>query len=157
MKTIKSNMYRKILGDFGELFILYWLSKRNHEPVLIDYTGIDILSLNKSTGKSWGISVKSRIRAENKEKSSINVPAKQILLIKEACKSFNCEGFFGCVIDKEKSREIDIYIIPFEKTLEINNYNQKRLYIKFNDNYINLYKELKNSIIIQMKYNEIIK
>ncbi len=82
-------MYRKILGDFGELFILYWLSKRNHEPVLIDYTGIDILSLNKNTGKSWGISVKSRIRAENKEKSSINVRAKQIPLIKEACKFIN--------------------------------------------------------------------
>ena len=155
MKTIKSARHSKILGDFGELFIMYWLSKRNHEPVLVDYIGIDVISYDKSNGKRLGISVKSRTRVGDTEEGNIKVTSKQVQLVKEACNYFDCEPFFGCVIDKEKSQAMDIYLIPFEDVLRINEYSGKYLYIRFTDDYINQYKRIKDVIIINMNYEEI--
>ena len=37
----------KIVGDFGEYFVMYWLSKRNFEPIYVDYIGIDVIAWNK--------------------------------------------------------------------------------------------------------------
>ena len=87
MKTIKSTRHSKILGDFGELFIMYWLSKRNHEPIWVDYIGIDVISYNKSNERRLGISVKSRTRVGDTEEANIRVSSKQVQLVKDACNS----------------------------------------------------------------------
>ena len=47
IEVVRSSRYKKILGDFGEHILMYWLSKRNFEPVLVDFTGIDIIAYNK--------------------------------------------------------------------------------------------------------------
>ncbi len=48
MEKIRSERHNKISGDFGEHFICYWLSKRNFQPVIINYTGIDIVAYNNN-------------------------------------------------------------------------------------------------------------
>ena len=85
----------------------------------------------------------------------MNIPAGQIKRIHQACKYFDChKAFFGCVVDREESKRIDIYIIPLKETLEINNYIQGRLHLKFSDQYTNLYKKLDNALIIHINYQE---
>lgn len=153
---IKSKRHSKIVGDFGESIIMYWLSKRNFEPVLVDYIGIDIIAYNKGNANRLGISVKSRTRTPGSEKDSLTVNSKQIPLIRQACEYFSCKPYFGCVIDKEQEMSIEIYLITLKDILMINNYNEgdKRLSIKFTDEYLKEYQKVANSYIIRLRYDE---
>ena len=156
-KLSKSDRHSKILGDFGESFVMYWLSKRNYEPILVDYTGIDIIAYNKSQERRIGISVKSRTRKADTEEDTINVSAKQIPLILKACRYFNCDPYFGCVIDKDEEEKIGIFIIPFQDVLSLNNFktDDKRLYIRFSDEYVKKYERTAYSYVINMNYKEL--
>ncbi len=155
----KSKRHSKILGDFGEMIIMYWLSKRNYEPVLVDYTGIDIVSYSKSKDERIGVSVKSRTRKKGTEEEKITVPSKNVPKIKHACNYFDCKPYFGCVIDKNFPQIINIYLIPLKDILKINEFEEekKSLYIRFKDDNVKQYKELKESFIINMNYEEIVK
>lgn len=156
IEVVRSSRYKKILGDFGERILMYWLSKRNFEPVLVDFTGIDIIAYNKEKKKRIGISVKSRIRLEGDAEERMNVKSKQVQSMKQACEYFDCDPYFGCVVDAEENKAINIYLVPYEDLLRINEYdaNKNYLYIKFTSKYIKLYEELKNSYIIKLNYNE---
>ncbi len=101
--------------------------------------------------------MKSRTRVKGTEKNTINVNSKKIPLIREACKYFNCTPYFGCLIDKDNENSMEIYIIFLEDILRINNYKEddKKLYIRFNDESIEKYEKVDNFFIIRSKYDEI--
>jgi Holliday junction resolvase-like predicted endonuclease len=75
MKINKSTRHSKIAGDFGEMLVLYWLSKYGFECAKVDHTGIDIIARNPHSKEVMGISVKSRTRNAGKEKDVVNLLA----------------------------------------------------------------------------------
>ena len=156
MEKIRSERHSKISGDFGEHFVCYWLSKRNFQPVIIDYTGIDIVAFNNNLHERWGISVKTRTRTKDKnQQEAINISLRELPLILQACKFFDAKPFFGIVSDAEIQNQIYIHIISFEEMKRINNYEEgKNLYIKLTEKYIEQYETTKKSINIKIKYEE---
>ncbi len=156
MERIRSERHNKISGDFGEHFVCYWLSKRNFQPVIIDYTGIDIVAYSNNLGERWGISVKTRTRTDKKNQlESFTIRLRELPLISQACKFFNAKPYFGIVSDGDIQNQICIYIISLEDMKRINNYEEgKNLYIKLSEKYINQYETTKNSINIKIKYEE---
>jgi len=58
----KSSRHSKIVGDFAESLILYWLSKSGYECARVDHTGIDIIAADKARQTRFGISVQGRSR-----------------------------------------------------------------------------------------------
>lgn len=157
MELRKSERHSKILGDFGEILTMYWLSKRNFEPVHVDYTGIDIIAYDNKLKNRLGISVKSRTRTEGKEQDSISVDSTQIPKIYYACKCYDCLPYFACLIDKDAENSMEIYLIPLADALKINEYKEgdTKLYIRFKEEQVEKYKKLKNSIVIKFNYEEI--
>ncbi len=136
--------------------LMYWLSKRNYEPALVDYVGIDIVSYDKFKDERIGISVKSRTRKEGTETENISMKANQIPKIRKACDYFDCKPYFGCVIDKNAPQNISIFLLPLEDVLAINHFKDgnTRLYIRFTEEYIKEYRQLPESFIIEMDYKE---
>jgi len=96
---LKSSRHAKTTGDFGEILILYWLSKYGFECALIDHTGIDIIARNPSTGELMGISVKSRCRSMGAEETYITVPNENFDKMCAACDAFGCIPYFAFVVD----------------------------------------------------------
>ena len=94
MKINKSTRHAKITGDFGEAFVLYWLSKYGFECALVDHTGIDIIARNPHTQEVMGISVKSRSRNEGTENDSISIPNDNFAKAEAACAAFGCVPYF---------------------------------------------------------------
>ena len=156
MEKTRSERHNRISGDFGEHFVCYWLSKRNFQPVIIDYTGIDIIAYNNSLDKRWGISVKTRTRTKEKnQQEEININQRELPLILQACKFFDAIPYFGIVSDGDIQNQIFIHIISFEEMKRINNFEEgKNLYIKLTEKYIKQYETTKNSLNIKIKYEE---
>ena len=77
LKIIKSSRHHKITGNFGEHFVLYWLSKYGFECAHVDHVGIDLIAKNPHTNERMGISVKTRSRAEGTEKTSVRLGEKK--------------------------------------------------------------------------------
>ena len=158
MEKIKSKRHSKIVGDFGEHLVCYWLSKRNFQPVIVDYIGIDIVAYNNNSKERLGISVKSRTRQKTQsQKSEFLLKTKQFPLIYEACKFFDAKPYFGIVVDQDVFQRIEIYIIPFENILNINKFKEgnKSLSIRVSEEYTKQYENVKNSIVIKMNYEEL--
>ena len=95
----KSSRHSKIIGDFGEALILYWLSKDGFECSIVDHTGIDLIARNPHTTKLMGISVKSRSRNCGKERTSLRIDMSHFEKVEAACEAFECEPHMGIVID----------------------------------------------------------
>lgn len=51
----KSSRHSKIVGDFAEGLVLYWLSKYGYECARIDHTGIDLIARSPNEPKVLGI------------------------------------------------------------------------------------------------------
>ncbi len=156
MEKIRSERHNKISGDFGEHFVCYWLSKRNFQPVLIDYTGIDIVAYNNNLEERWGISVKTRTRTSDKnQQEAVTIRLRELPLILQACEFFNAKPYFGIVSDGDIQNQISIHIISLEDMKRINNYEVgKNLYIKLSETYIKQYETIKNSINLKIIYEE---
>jgi Holliday junction resolvase-like predicted endonuclease len=101
----KSKMHSKITGEFGEHFILYWLSKRGFECVRVDHTGIDLIAKDPKDGRLLGISVKSRSRYSGTEGGNVNIPLGDLKKASDACDTFGCTPFFAIVVDAPKKVE----------------------------------------------------
>ena len=95
----KSTRHSKITGDFGEVLVLYWLSKHGYECARIDHTGIDIIAREPRTQKVLGISVKSRSRAPGPEGDYLSIPKENFAKVEQACRAFRCVPYFALVID----------------------------------------------------------
>ena len=159
MELDKSLRHNKIAGDFGEYFVMYWLSKRGYEIILVDYVGIDLIATNKHTNISYGISVKTRTRPTiEKANKPFMIETQQVELIKTACINFKCKPAFGIVCDKDKNGEIEFWLLPYLKTLEINNYNPpQRLSVKMTEKYTLEYRKISLFHLILKKEIEEIK
>jgi Holliday junction resolvase-like predicted endonuclease len=99
MRITKSSRHSKIAGVFGEMLVLYWLSKYGFECASVDHTGIDLIARNPHTNEVMGISVKSRTRTRGTEAGCVNVRADEFDKVQEACRAFGCRPYFAVVID----------------------------------------------------------
>ena len=106
----KSDRHSKITGDFGEHFLLYFLSKLNYEAALIDYTGIDILAYDKTRNKKIGISVKARSRTLLRPTDGLLVHGGNYEKIISSCKYFDCEPWICIIIDKPQEQGSKIFL-----------------------------------------------
>ena len=117
MKISKSTRHAKITGDFGEILVLYWLSKYGFECALIDHTGIDIIARNPDSHEIMGISVKSRCRGEGTEGDYVSIPNDNFDKAEAACYNFGCIPYFAIVVDAVET--IRGFILPMARLLRI--------------------------------------
>jgi Holliday junction resolvase-like predicted endonuclease len=99
MNINKSTRHSKIAGDFGEMLVLYWLSKYGFECARVDHTGIDLIANNPHTKEIMGISVKSRTRTAGQERTDVSITVKDVENIEKACKAFRCSPYVAIVVD----------------------------------------------------------
>jgi Holliday junction resolvase-like predicted endonuclease len=96
----KGSRHSKITGNFGEVLILYWLSKRGFECAHVDHTGIDLIARRPSSEEVLGISVKCRSRAEANDEAGVNLLHKSDDKIEAACRAFGCVAYVAVVVDQ---------------------------------------------------------
>jgi Holliday junction resolvase-like predicted endonuclease len=96
----KSSRHSKITGDFGEAFVLYWLSRRGYECARVDHTGIDLIARDPTSDTVLGISVKSRSRSDGAEGTALNLRKTDFEKARLACAAFHCTPFFAIVVDE---------------------------------------------------------
>lgn len=112
-EIIRASRNAKIVGNFGETLVLYWLSKHGCEGATVDHTGIDLIVRNLITRELMGISVKSRQRMPGKERDTINIPTDQFEKAQRACDAFGCVPYFALVVDA--ANVIRVFILPMSK------------------------------------------
>lgn len=143
---MKSQRHNKITGDFSEHLILYLLSKYNYEPVLADYTGIDIIAYNKKRKDKIGISVKSRSRSMERPNDGVLVDGNNYKKIVDSCKFFDCKPWMCFIIDRPSSSNnysgrIYLFLLNLEVLCEYypNFKNNKGLTFSMTDKWIKKY------------------
>ncbi len=117
MEIEKSTRHAKIIGDFGEILLMNWLSRSGFEVVHVDHTGIDIVAYNSRTKERLGITVKSRTRTLGKEEDSVNIFSYQNSKddrqkVIDACDAFGCIPWIAVYIETEGSA--DLYLTSLE-------------------------------------------
>jgi hypothetical protein len=133
----KSSRHSKIAGDFGEAFVLYWLSKHGYECARIDHTGIDLIA-SKRGGQVLGISVKARTRSEGKETNSIMLRLADIDGAGVACRTFRCEPWFAFVVDAADM--LRVFMMSAATLLELFSPGQQYVTVRMSPTWIAKYK-----------------
>ena len=96
---MKSSRHSKIAGDFGEMLVLYYLSRYGFECALIDHTGIDLLARSAVEGSPRGISVKTVSRIESRKDQPSRLPLSILTEAESACMAFNADPYIAIVFD----------------------------------------------------------
>lgn len=140
--------HTKIVGDFGEHLILYWLSKHGYECAHIDHVGIDLIATHPSGGERLGISVKSRdIQRPKSVGAPINIMKntdKELDKIHSACEAFGCIPWLAVVVDQNTERHekrIHGFMTSFEHFLAMHQPNTKMLSWKMSDKALESYRQ----------------
>ena len=110
----KSSRHSKIIGDFSEHLVLYWLSKHGFECARVDHVGIDLIARNPHTDELMAISVKSRSRYPKTETASIGIYDADIKKAKAAGNSFKCDSVYFAIVMDVKDR-ILVFVVPVQK------------------------------------------
>jgi len=147
MKVSKSSRHAKIVGDFGEALVLYWLSKYGYECARIDHTGIDLIARNPSKKELMGISVKSRTRTEGTESDVVNIPIDNFEKAKNACIAFGCVPYFAIVVDAGEI--IRGYILSMDHLLKISPPINQTAYWKMSTKHLEKYRNDSEIIIFE--------
>jgi Holliday junction resolvase-like predicted endonuclease len=134
---LKSSRHAKITGDFGEVLVLYWLSKYGFECARVDHTGIDIIARNPHTQELMGISVKSRSRNVGTEQSSLRISADNFEKARAACDAFSCTPYFAIVIDAGTS--IRAFLLSMEHLLTLHSVGKTSASWKMGEKYLSQY------------------
>jgi hypothetical protein len=150
MKVKKVGRYRKIVGDFGENLVLYWLTKYGVECATLDHIGIDLIARNRYTNELMGISVKGRCRNTGKEGVCITIPKNHFKKVKIACKTFNCIPYFAIIADE--FNEIMMFILPMKHLLKLFPVKKRALYWKMGKKYIKSYLNNPNIRVVRFKH-----
>lgn len=137
MDILKSSRHAKIVGDFGEVLVLYWLSKYGFECARVDHTGVDLIARNPHTQELMGISVKSRSRSVGTERSSLLISADNFEKAQTACNAFSCTPYFAIVIDA--GTKIRGFLLPMEHLLTLHPITKTGTSWKMNEKYLNQY------------------
>ena len=138
LSVTKTTRHAKICGNFGEVTILYWLSKYGFEFAIVDHTGIDITARNPhSPHEIMGISVKSRTRTTKTEQDSITIPNDKFEKAKAACSAFGCVPYFAIVVDAGET--IRAFILSVCHLLAYFPQGKTAVYWKMTDEYLKRY------------------
>jgi hypothetical protein len=113
----KSTRHSKIVGDFAEALVLYWLSKSGYECACVDHTGIDLIACSTDGSERMGISVKARSRYDGTEQVSVNLPLDGFQKTREACRAFGCIPYYAIVIDSIDG--VQCYLLPLDRLEQI--------------------------------------
>lgn len=114
----KSSRHSKIAGDFGELVMLYWLSKRGFECARVDHVGIDLIARRPQSDEVLGITVKTRSRTEQRRDASAQIVSRSDeAKVRGACAAYHCVPYAGIVIDQ--GSHVRGYLISLERLHEI--------------------------------------
>src|SRR2546425_9568540 len=96
---MKSSRHSKIAGDFGEMIVLYYLSRYGFECARIDHTGIDLLARSADESRPRGITVKTASRIEARKDKPSRQPLSLMDEATRACIPFNAEPYVAIVFD----------------------------------------------------------
>ena len=149
MDISKSSRHSKITGNFGEVLVLYWLSKHGFECSHVDHTGIDLIAKNPHTDELMGISVKCRSRNPGTEKTYVRIPLDNLDKVEEACKAFECIPYFAIVVDAAGS--VRAFITSMRHLLELFPPTQTGVGWKMNPKHLNRYYDDPQVMIFEMK------
>lgn len=107
---LRSSRHRKIAGDFGEIFVLYCLSKYGFECAKVDHVGIDVIARNPLTRELMGIAVTARSRTEKTGGTHVSRNQTDIEKVQTASRTFGCKPYFAAVVDANST--IRAFISP---------------------------------------------
>ena len=96
---MKSSRHSKIAGDFGEMIVLYYLSRYGFECARIDHTGIDLLARSADESRPRGITVKTASRIESRKDKPSRQPLSLMDEATKACVPFNADPYIAIVFD----------------------------------------------------------
>ena len=138
----KSSRHSKIAGDFGEMLVLYYLSRYGLECARIDHTGIDLLARTEAEEKPWGISVKTASREESRKKKARTLSGSDIEAAERACIAFNATPYLAIVHDEIDS--VCVLLCSIEE-LKKERMDKKTFRFSFNEKYRKEYRSKKFS------------
>jgi predicted transcriptional regulator len=138
----KSSRHSKIAGDFGEMLVLYYLSRYGFECARIDHTGIDLLARAKAEEKPWGISVKTASREEHRKKKARTLSGGDIEAAERACFAFNATPYLAIVHDEIDS--VCVLLCSIEE-LKKERMDKKTFRFSFNEEHRKIYRSKKFS------------
>lgn len=144
----RSSRHKKIIGDFGEHLVRYWLSKHGFECASVDHTGIDLIARNSKTKELMGISVKSRSRKEGKEYEPVTVKNDNFKKAAVACDAFGCVPYMAIVVDAGEF--IRAFIMPTERFLKLSS-RGKTINWKMTEANVDKYYDDKTVKVFEMK------
>lgn len=147
MKVSRSSRHAKIVGDFGEALVLYWLSKYGYECARIDHTGIDLIARNPRKKEVMGISVKSRTRTEGTERDVVNISIDNFEKAKNACRAFGCVPYFAIVVDAGEI--IRGFVLSMDHMLKISPPTNQAAYWKTSAKHLEKYRNDPDIIIFE--------
>ena len=151
MEVQKSSRHSKITGDFGEVLVLYWLSKHGFECSRVDHTGIDLIAKNPHNNELMGISVKSRSRNPGKEDTYVRISLSNIDKVQEACEAFECIPYFAIVVDADGL--VRAFITSMIHLLELFPPTQTSVGWKMNSKHLERYYNDPEVMIFEMRAN----
>jgi len=96
---MKSSRHSKIAGDFGEMIVLYYLSRYGFECARIDHTGIDLLARSPKESRPRGITVKTASRIDARKGKPSRQPLGLLDEATRACVPFNADPYVAIVFD----------------------------------------------------------
>jgi hypothetical protein len=111
---------RRLLGNFGELTIAWWLnSKYNINTIMADTTGFDLLALDKDgrffpKNRNVAISVKARERGTKKDKISGDNVFWHLEKLENSAKEWNAEPWFAHVRIVPELGFLETFLMPIE-------------------------------------------
>jgi hypothetical protein len=112
---VKSTRHSRIIGQFGEMLVVNWLSRSGFEVALVDHTGIDVIARDPRLKCRLGISVKSRTRLRGQESSSVSLfsyggkrDEQKRKLMLDACDAFGCIPWLAIYVECEN--QADLYM-----------------------------------------------
>jgi Holliday junction resolvase len=152
MRIQKSSRHRKITGDFGEILVLYLLSKTGFECARIDHTGIDLIARCPGTKEVMGISVKSRSRSEGTEGTQVNIRKDDIEKAQKACSAFGCKPYFAMVVDEKGL--IRVFIVSVKQLLKLRPGGSKVSAWSMSDKELQRYRDTRNVKWIELGLHE---
>lgn len=149
----KSSRHARIAGDFGEAFLLYWLSRSGYEVCRVDHTGIDLLVYHSRTRHRLGISVKCRTRLPGSEAEGVSVTAAELPRIRASCKAYAAEPFLGIVVDR--SDAIEAHLVSLATARVVNGVGKKVLNFKLGKSQVERYKASPGYFGLTLRYSEV--
>ncbi|WP_042357722.1 hypothetical protein [Bacillus rubiinfantis] len=146
----KSKRHSKITGDFGEYFVLYLLSKYGFECARIDYVGIDLYAKDNKTGKTLGISVKTKTLSPKKPTQGIELDS--IERAKEASDVFGILPYLAVVFDQEEY--ITVIMFPIAKIEEFCTTSKTKIRLDLKPQALDKYKTHPEVYYMRLKIEE---